>query len=393
MESTVKKLSHFLRGSLTCADYAVFKVLRLFEEPRLPDNPRRILVVERLFLGDLIVLTPVLRALKASFPNAKIDIILQPSMVDVLKGDPNINEILPYSDDDLRFKSDEIVSAIKCKYDLGIIFNYGSYRISKILKDAQIPYRIGATKAGLLTGRGFFLTRKTKPVLGIKHKVEHHMDVVRTIGVDTTDKHLEVCIPAEANKAINNLFSANCITKKDLVIVIHAVPQHNSHRWIDNRFANVADALIEKYGAKVIFSGTEKDKSVIDNIQSLMKRQSVSFAGKTSVKEYFALIAHADLLISVDTSAMHVGSAVNTTTIALFGAGNPRMWRPYGERHIVIYKNKEVCTGCLRHSCRFRGYKCMKAISVNDVLSAVDNCYLDKETILNKGLVGKAHAH
>ncbi len=391
MESTLKKLSHTARGMLTYADYAVFRILRLFEEQKLPDDPKRILIVERLFLGDLIVLTPVLRALKVKFPKSKIDILLQPSMVDVLKGDPNINEILPYSDDDLKYKSGDIVSAIKGKYDLGVIFNYGSYRISKILRDAQIPYRIGATKAGLLTGRGFFLTRKTKPVLGIKHKVEHHMDVVRTIGVDMADKHLEVYIPAEANKAIDRLFSENKISKKDLVIVIHAVPQHKAHMWVDGRFAALADELVSKFNARIIFSGAEKDKPVINHIQSLMNNASFCAAGKTSIKEYFALIAHADLLISVDTSAMHVGSAVDTTTIALFGAGNPRMWRPYGDKHVVMYKEKDVCTGCLRHSCLFRDYECMKAISVDDVLDAAHRC-LARENLLNKGMGRKSHA-
>lgn len=384
MESTMKKASHFVRGTISYMDYAVFRILRVFKKTDSPKDIKRILVVERLYFGDLIVITPVLRAIKEHFPEAEIDILIQPSMVEVLIGNSNISKIITYSDADLK-DIKTVAQELSSKYDLGVILNYGTYRISKILKEAGIPYRVGATKAGLLTGRGFFLTHKTKPVFTIKHKVEHHMDVVRAIGIDTQDKHLELSITEEAHKFIENLLSANKIKKNDLVVVIHTVPQHKTHCWLNDRFAEVADSLIKDHGAKVVFSGAEKDMSIIENIRGLMRSPSVNAAGKTPVKEYFALIDRADLLISVDTSAMHVGSAVGTPVVALFGAGNPKMWRPYGVGHTVIYKDKDVCTGCLRHSCRFGSMECMRAITVEDVLGAA-------EAVLNRG-GGKVHAY
>lgn len=371
MDTSIKKISNFLRGALTYADYFVFKLLS--KRSGSPRSVKRILVVERLLIGDLIVCTPVFRALREKFPDAKIDVLIQPSMVDVLSGNPNLSEIIPVSDDELKDRPKSVVQKIKDKYDLGVILNYGTYNISKILRDANIPYRIGATKAGLLTGRGFFLTRKTKPTLKIKHKVEHHMDVVRTIGVDTPDKHLEVFIPEEAKKCIREFK----IKEKDFVVAIHPSPAHKTHLWFSDRFAQVADTLIEKYSAKIVFTGANKDNPVIEEIQNLMKNPSVSAAGKTTMKEYFALIVRANLLISVDTSAMHVGSAVGTPTIALFGAGRPDMWRPYGDRHIVIYKDKEACTGCWRHTCLFKNMECMRAITVDDVLKAVEDILCD----------------
>lgn len=372
METPVKCLSHFLKDVLTFSDYALFQLLRGFRVPANPGWVKRILVVERLYMGDLIVITPIFRALKKKYPDAEIDVLIQPSMVDVLSGNPNIDEIIPVSDSDLKDKPERVVQKLKGKYDLGVILNYGTYNISKILRDAGIPCRIGATKAGFLTGRGFFLTRKTKPCFGIKHKVEHHMDVVRTIGVDIADKHLEVFIPEEAEKSVEGLLSEGEIQKNDFVVAVHAAPQHRTHCWFGDRFAGVADVLIERYNAKIVFTGAEKDIPLIEEVQSLMRNPSFNAAGKTSIKEYFALIERADLLVSVDTSAMHVGSAVGTPTIALFGPGNPKMWRPYGDKHVVLYKDKEVCTGCLRHSCLFKDMECMRAIKVDDVLSAAE---------------------
>ncbi|MFH1333559.1 MAG: glycosyltransferase family 9 protein [archaeon] len=380
MDSPVKKASHFLKDVVTFLDYALFRLLSGFDASVPPMDVKRILVVERLFMGDLIVITPVFRALKKKYPDAKIDVLIQPSMVDVLSGNPFLSEIIPVSDSDLK-NAGKVVNQLKGKYGLGVILNYGTYNISKILRDAGIPYRVGATKAGFLTGRGFFLHRKTRPCFGIKHKVEHHMDVVRSIGIDVADKHLEVFIPKDARKAVDKLLK---FKKDDFVVAVHAAPAHKTHQWYADRFAHVADILIGKYNARIVFTGAEKDKSIVESIRSLMKNDSVSAVGKTSIKEYFALIDRADLLISVDTSAMHVGSAVGTPVIALFGAGNPLMWRPYGSQHIVIYKIRG-CTGCLRHSCLFRNGACMRAIRVGDVLNAV-------ETILSgkKGVVSNA---
>ena len=381
METLAKRFSHILRGLLTYADYALFRLMRIGLPEKALGSPKRILIVERLLLGDIIVITPLLRALKRHFPEAKIDVLIQPSMKDVLSGNKEIENIILYSDQELKNNPKGVARELEGKYDLGVILNYGSYTISKILHDAKIPYRIGATKAGLLTGRGFFLTKKTKPTFAIKHKVEHHMDVVRTIGVDIEDKHLEVHIPAEAEVNVRKILKAGGINCSDQIIAIHVAPQHKTHRWYNDRFAKVADALIRKYGVKIVFTGIEKDAPLIVEIQKIMDFPSVSVAGKTSIKEYFALIKSARLLISVDTSAMHVGSAVGTPTIALFGAGNPTMWRPYGDRHMVIYKEREACTGCLRHSCNLRDMECMRAISVEDVLKAADDIIV-RENIL-----------
>jgi len=376
METFTKKISNNLRIIVWYLDYFMFKLIRTFTGlKKVPFNFKNILVIELLYMGDVIAITPVLRALKQKFPRAKIDVLLRPSMKDVLIGNPNVDKLLGYDKQDFDKKFNLIIGEFKGKYDLAVLLHpgvdIGNYKVSKLLKNAEIPFRIGCTKVGFLEGKGFFMHRKTMPTFELKHKVEDNLDVVRTIGVDTADKRLELYATEGAQKYIDNLLKKEGITKKDLIVVIHAAPQHKTHEWVIERFANIADELIKQYKAKVIFSGSRKDWEYNQEIINSMKMEAINLAGKTDIKQFFATVKRADLVISVDTSAMHVAAAFNRPVIALFGAGNPRIWAPYCKNSVVIFKEKEACTSCMKHTCN-KNVLCMKSITGGDVMDAVE---------------------
>lgn len=377
MEPFSQKILNLVRIISWYLDYFIFKSYFLFSKTKpLPKEFKKILIIELLYIGDIIAITPTIRALKQRFPDTKIDVMLRPSMQDVLIGNPNINKILTYNKQDFKTRFDTITRELKGRYDLAVLLHpggdIGSYKVSKLLKKSGVSFRIGCTKVGFLEGKGFFMHRKTKPTFKLKHKVEDNLDVVKTIGVNIEDKHLEVYTTAEAENSINRLLENESITKNDFITVIHAAPQHKTHEWAVKRFANVADELIKKYGSKIIFTGSQKDKEYNQEIIGLMNSQAINFAGKTDIKQFFAVIKRANLIISVDTSAMHVAAAFNKPIIALFGAGNPRIWRPYCDKLIVIFKEKESCTSCMKHKCK-KNYACMRAITEKDVLDAVEN--------------------
>lgn len=374
MESFIKKISNLLRILVWYGDYALFKTIKIFTgTKKLPKNIKNILVIEFLYIGDVIAITPTIRALKQNFSNPNIDVMLRSSMVDVLTGNPSINKILTYDKQDFKKRFFSIVNEIKGEYDLAILLHpgvdIGNYKVSKLLKKAQISFRIGCTKVGFLEGRGFFLHRKTKPTFRLKHKIDDDLDVVKTIGIYTVDKHLELYTTKNSEQYIDELLKKENITMKNFTIIIHAAPQHRTHKWTIERFANVTDELIKKYDAKIIFTGLQKDEEYNQKIIDLMENKAVNLAGKINIKQFFAIIKRANLVISVDTSAMHIAAAFNRPVISLFGAGNPKIWRPYCEKSIVIFKEKESCTSCMKHKCK-KGYNCMKAITEKDVLNA-----------------------
>lgn len=324
------------------------------------EDVNKILIVEFGFVGDLIVTTPVYRALKHRYPHAEIDVIIQKGMRDVLHGNTNISNLIESSPKEVH----KLLPEIKDKYDLGIILHYGSWKISKLLKKAKIPFRIGCTRPGITEGKGFSLHRKTKPSFW-KLKILDNLDVIKTIGITPDKISPELFVDSSVESDILSRLP-------EKYVVIHASPQHQNHKWFIDRWAKVADSV----SFPVIFTGSKKDSEYNQRIMELMNKDARNLAG-TSLKEFFAIIKNASLVISVDTSAMHVAAAFNKRVISLFGAGDPNVWKPYADDSTVLFHGADpkVCTTCLRHKCRFKDERimeCMKAISVEEVIRSIE---------------------
>ncbi|MFH1331848.1 MAG: lipopolysaccharide heptosyltransferase II [archaeon] len=379
METFGKKVSNFLRHLIWYADYGVFLLVNPFKFKKMPQSFKSILVVDLLYIGDVIVTTPAIRALRQKFPDAKITMMLVPSMVDVISGNPNVDNIISYSKDDFNYKFQRIADSLKGKYDLAIILHpgieIGSYKVSKLLYKAKIPFRIGCTKVGFREGRGYFLHRKIKPTFKRKHKINDNLDVVKILGVTTDDKHLEIYTTPGADEYVARLLKKSKIHPNDFLVVIHAAAKHKTHYWLDDRFAKVADTLIDKYRARVVFTGSIEDFVFNNHIIQMMKHSAVNLAGLTDIKQLFSLVKRANLVVSVDTGTMHVAAALERPVVALFGAGDPRDWVPYSPQGNAryIYKKKEACTSCRKYECKRNDMECMKAIAIDDVLGKVED--------------------
>ena len=332
------KLEEFVKNLAWHLIYLLWIILCPLKFKPFPKNPKSILIIERLFLGDLIAATPTIRAVKQRYPNAKLSVLVHPKMKDVLLGNPNVNEI---------------ITDVKKSYDLAIILHpgldWGSFKAS--LKIIKSKFRMGSTKVGLREGKGYFLHRKTFPTFKLKHKIDDNLDVIKPIKPKSRTLELHTQIKPKYKNTI----------------IIHATPQHESHKWDEVKFAQLADKL----KGKIVFTGAEKDKSYNEKIISLMKSKAINLAGKTSIQELFALVKDSKQVISVDTGIMHIAAAFNKPSIALFGAGNPKIWRPYSSKAKVIFK-KNKCVSCMKHKCQLKGKRrneCMDAIQVEDVLT------------------------
>jgi len=213
-------------------DYYLFKLTHF--PKRLPEI-NKIIVIELKYMGDIIVTTPVYSAIKKKFPSAKIDVAVPNGMEDVL---------------------------------------YGNKKISKLLKQ-KAKYRIGCTRVGVLEPKGYYLNRKTRPSKW-QHKVFDNLDVLKTIGIEVTDPKLELYINPEAKKSIQNKLTREGVKNKDKMLIIHAPPQHKTHQWLPERFAELANILSKDY--KIIFTGAKKDVPIVNNILSKMHNKAINFA-------------------------------------------------------------------------------------------------------------------
>ncbi len=362
----LRQIEDRLRDGAMMLDYWFYLVVNPFKFKKFPQKVNRILVVEMLQLGDLLVAMPVFKALKEKYKKAQIDVLINPTTQLLLQGNKYVDEIILYT------TWNEVLDKIKKQqYDLGIILHPGSLKISSLLLFGSVKYRVGATKVGMFSGKGFFLNKKVTPKLQWQHKIEDNLDVIRAINIHLKEKpKIEIAIDPKADE-IAMQFLKYWKGKK---IIIHTASKNLSNRWIPERFARLADALIAKYKATIFFTGAKEDYHDVEYIRQHIrqKKNTHNLAGRTTLPQLVSLANRVGLVITVDTSMTHITSATKTPLVVLFGRDIPKCWGPSSKNSRYIWKEKEACVGCRRTYCVYRkNYECMRSIYESDILEKV----------------------
>lgn len=337
---------------------------------------KKILVVRTDRIGDVVLTTPVFKALRENYPQAHIAAMVSPHTKEILEGSPYIDEIIVY-DKDKHHKGAAafwkfVLRLKKKRFDLAIVL-HTKKRLNLITFLANIPRRIGFAEKGkfslLLTDR----LKDTRP-LGLKHEADYCLDVLKELGLKLMDRKLHISLKKEALDWAEQVLAENGIGKDDKIAVIHPGASCPSKRWFKERFAVLADKLAQDYGFKIIVISGPKDIAIADDIEKDSKHKIINLAGKISLSQTAAILKKANIFISNDSGPVHISSAVGTPVISIFGrnqAGlSPLRWGPLGERDKYLHK-PPGCNICLAHKC-LKGFDCLKAITIEDVLGAVD---------------------
>jgi predicted lipopolysaccharide heptosyltransferase III len=338
------------------------------------DNIKKILVIKLAGIGDLILASPALRALRKRFPKAHIALLTISRAKELAEGSPYIDELFCLNPASKNLR--EIVRLIRSlrrkRFDMAINL-YNLFTLRGALKMVLLIYSIGARyRVGRNTdNRGFFYTIKVPDErFSDRHEVEYNLDVVQALGADIKDKGLEISISDKDREFVQEFLKQNGIGENDLVVGINPGAFRPSHRWSQESFARIADRLTKKYEAKILITGGPEEIELAQKIADMMKIEPIIATGEVTIKQLVSLIERCNLFISNDTGAMHIAAAMKTPLIALLGPG-PLRYSPYGNKDRYIVIKKDVgCSPCYKFRCK--KHLCMKLITVEDVLKAAE---------------------
>jgi lipopolysaccharide heptosyltransferase II len=349
----------------------VTKVEDLYSRVIAEKGPRRILVINVNWLGDVLLSTVALAALRESFPDSYIACMLQRRCLEILEGNPDIDELIAY-DQEGRHRS--VLAKLrllrflrKKSFTEAVLFHRSFTRL-------LLAYLSGIPKrAGYYTRkRGFLLTIKVFPQSKPIHRAEYYLDVVRSLGsIDDKDRFYRFFISEKDRKDIEKFLAQREIKEGDFLVAINPGANWLPKRWPHENFARLCDRLLEKYQAKVIITGAKKDAELARRISSLSGARPIIACGLTSLKQLGALFQRSSLVISGDSGPMHIAAAVGANLIALFGPTSPSVTGPYGRGNYRILRKDVGCKiPCYEVNCRDN--LCMKAITVEDVMREVE---------------------
>ncbi len=378
-------------GSLKCLEIIrvedVIRQIRDILDTKTPGHQdtgqdkeyKRILITRTDRIGDVVLSTPVIKVLRENYPSAYIAMMVSPYTEDIVSGNPDLDEVIILDKDDLHRNLKgvwEFSRGLKKKgFDLAIAL-HPTNRVHLVIFLAGIPKRIGYDRK-----MGFLFTDKIKHLkqLGEKYESEYNFDLLKPLGIELKDRDLYIPLKKESEDWVQELFIQKGVKHEDKILAINPGASCKSRIWPAERFAEVIDELIDKYGFKVFILAGPKDVNMADKVISQMKHKAINLAGKTSVSQLVSILKRCELLISNDSGPVHIASALGTPVVSIFSRSqkglSPKRWGPVGKRDVFLHKDVG-CSECLAHNC-VKGFLCLKAITVEDVVKAADSILIN----------------
>jgi heptosyltransferase II len=332
---------------------------------------KRILVTRTDRIGDVVLSLPAIKAARKAFPDAYIAVMVQSRIDDLLKGNPDINEVIVYDKNKKHkgfLRNISFVKQLRLKrFDTALIL-HTTKRVNLICFLAGIPRRIGYArgKADFLLTDRIEYTKK----LGEKHEAEYSLDILRHIGIDPEFSNPIIYVQSQDEQKAEEILKGLYVNKGERFAILHPGASCPSKMWPLENFAKIGDMLTENFKIKTMINLAPSQAYLGEKVRDMMDNKPVFFCGPTTLGELAALFKRASLVISNDSGPVHIASGVGVPVISIFGRNqkglSPTRWKPLGTNAIAIHKDVG-CDNCLAHDCK-KDFLCLKAITAEKVM-------------------------
>lgn len=320
-------------------------------------------------LGAAVTVTPIYEALRRAMPGAHLATACHGISEQVLRHNPNLDEIIVTPDPLKEWRRAARYFAGKLRrpgFDC-VILNSGNRRLRfsllALLSGARC--RIGFEFPG-------DLNHASIPYDPNQSILANNLGLLGPLGHVWNDTEPGIFFSQAEADAMRSFLREQGISENRPVVALQTQTSGGEpNQWYDNRFIQVAEQIYAQSEAQLVFLGTTLERNQIESMRRQLRAPSYSAAGQTDIPRLAALLAMCDLLVTLDTGTMHVGRAVGVPMVVIAPAKNPEHeWLPIGRKHIRILMRKDIaCARCGKTYCATR--ECMDEISAHEVVEAV----------------------
>jgi heptosyltransferase II len=340
----------------------------------------RILIIRAGAIGDTLMVTPLLRAVRRTFPDAYLAFLCSRGSQDVLRHNPHLNQLLPLGYRNLPYwLSREKIQTTRRLRELNFDWSICLETHPRFL---DLAGRANAKRSIAYANPWTPDRFEHVPFDPSVHCIENHLRAARGFGVQPDGLEMELHYASEWDENLQRRLRSAGIGGNDCVVGVHAgwggrkhpPDQTRLRSWPAANFAEVVRWLAQSVGARVVLTGSAPDHLINENIRRLSAVDSLNLAGKMSLLETAALIRRLNLYLTVDSGPAHMAAALGTPLVTLWGPGILVQTAPLAGRGPVRILNRHVhCAPCygtpLMKSCQDN--ICMKQIRVADVEEAL----------------------
>ncbi|WP_420264798.1 putative lipopolysaccharide heptosyltransferase III [Candidatus Magnetominusculus dajiuhuensis] len=366
------------------------------------DGITNILAIKLRHIGDVLLTSPVYRALRTAFPDARISALVNSGSEETLTGNPYINEVMVFN---RKLKDMPVIKkyagelnnlrAIRQRAfdmaidmtggDRGAIISYVSGARVRLAKDSGKASRWG--KNYLYTGRAV--------LNGMTHVVMQNLELLQKFSIEPAGYKVEMHVPEDVTDSVDRLLKGRGISNPDTYVHVHPTSRWFFKCWRDDYMAEVIDWLLKR-GIKVVLTAApgkreiEKARGILSLVKETNKGGLITLLGETSIKALGAVSKGAAMFFGVDSAPMHIAASMDTPVVAIFGPSGAFNWgpwdnektiqQPYARRngiqtsgiHTVIQRDWD-CVPCGCDGCdATKKSKCLHDISAKEVTDLIE---------------------
>lgn len=332
---------------------------------------KRIVVTFLMHLGDVVLTTPFIHALRKLAPHSHITYVIDKKLADVYRYNPYIDTLVEVDKKGIHNSIgglNQIAKEIRHGGPVDVVIN--------LHPNERTSYLAWKLKAKVTTGMSHFLfrpfmTKVTRLNRKTVHAAQMYMNVLEQLGYTVEHEGLEIFTSFEWNQKVQDFYASQGVTETDRIIGFNigsAVPEK---RWPKERFAHIADTLA-KEGHKIVFFGGPMDEDMVQDVLDTMTEPAIKGTGQFSIGELAAAMKRCDCLVTNDSGPMHVGVSQGVPIVALYGPSNPALYGPFTENAVVLESMDHYDVNKnMKQVLKEGNYKGLTVISEESVLAAI----------------------
>ena len=329
---------------------------------------KHILIVNINWLGDAIFSTPVFKAIKESYPDARLACLCPPRVKDVMALCPYVDKIIIYDEQHKHrwpWQKIKLIMRLRQEHFDAAVLLHRSLTRALLVYLAGIKNRVGFSKAKGL------LTRVVALPLKDTHRADGYLQAVTGLGINPHPGVCQLRLNDNDIDAVEALLRARDLHEGKF-IVFHPGGNWDLKRWPVASWVNLARRINERWQMPVLITGTEADKRLCQQIQQQAGVGCIVLAGQTRLGESLVIFKKAKALISGDSGPLHLANSVGGCVIGLFGPTKASITGPRGVGTQAIISHD---TGCNKTPCYYLNCPanvCMTSITVDDVIKEIE---------------------
>ncbi len=333
---------------------------------------RKILLIATRQIGDVLLVTPLLRSLRRGYPDSIIDVLVYDNKGGMLEGNPDYNNLISVAEHPNFSQYKILFKRIFRRYDLAVSTLGGDRPLIYALLAARKRVSLVPAKRWQDAWKRWITAAYAELDNDNTHTVIQNLRLADLLGIK---RYYQIVIPKADDSVLNNYFDWQQVR----FAVLHLLPMWHYKRWTISGWCQLIDYLL-KMDLYVVLTGgnSEVEKTYINNVLLIQQSDNIiNLAGKLRFSDVAELISNSQVYVGPDTAVTHLAAATGTKTIALYGPTNPVKWAPWSEKNnVVLVQGVGDCVpchqeGCERHKQSFS--RCLEQLDSSVVIRAIKN--------------------